>query len=219
MEPQTLILNLSGQYAEEGFLQWMQEQGKPFECVMLQDLEGTVCYCDDAAAEILREVVGKTATKLHWIDSGDYHYISRFFCERVEGGPFSLLLLDNHPDDQDPAFGGVLSCGSWVKTLRESVPDLKNVYWNCLPEPGERLYVSLDKDLLSRDISRTDWSQGEWTLPQLKSFLKEVAESGEIVGMDVCGGLCKAKGATPEDLRINYDTDADLQEFIITILK
>ena len=40
----------------------------------------------------------------------------------------------------------------------------------------------------------------------------------EIVVVDLCGELSPAKGATPEDLRINLNTNIDLQEFILSCL-
>ena len=115
MKPSLLIADFTGVYAEEGFLQKLQERGVPYRLVRLGDIEGTTCYCDpDAEAEISRRLVPEPGERMRWIDSGDYHYVTRILAAR-EQAPFTLVLVDNHPDDQAPAFGGVLSCGSWVR--------------------------------------------------------------------------------------------------------
>ncbi|MBP9997814.1 MAG: hypothetical protein KBS67_01080 [Bacteroidales bacterium] len=92
-------------------------------------IEGSNCYCADEAAEQIRGLLRSIDpdTPL-WMGSGDYHYISLFRAEcllRASGGPstIELIYFDNHPDDQDDAFGGdLLSCGNWVKCYRALGP-------------------------------------------------------------------------------------------------
>ena len=157
-----------------------------------------------------------------------------------EQEPFVLVLVDNHPDDQEPAFGGVLSCGSWVKALKESQPMLKEV-WTLGPDhrirgpevdreleegiddllaavEGKRVYLSIDKDVLGREWSRTDWSQGTYSPSQLKGWLDGLLRL-DVVAVDICGELSPEKGATPEDLRVNGELNVELQEFILGYLK
>lgn len=206
------ILNISGLYEDESW-----SPSEPCVKVGLRDLEGCCCYCDGAARERLRGEVRKLdLNALHWIDSGDYHYITLFFLERIEE-PFDLVLLDNHPDDQEPAFGdGLLSCGGWVAGARRTLPLLRDVLRN----PSESdlagtaegcacrrpVYLSIDIDVLSRDFARTDWSQGDMTLEQLYSAVKSLRASRRLLGVDVCGGLAINKGACPEDLLVNRRT-------------
>lgn len=231
MNPSVLLTRFSPVYADEGFEDYLREGGLPHVLLDLRDLEGTSCYCDpEAEAEILARLPERLP-RLRWIDSGDYHYMSCLLAQR-ESAPFHLLLMDHHPDNQPPAFGGVLSCGSWVRDLQERSPLLRSVLTigpeGCPPRipegwlearKGERVYVSLDKDILSRDYARTDWSQGTHTPDQVKALLRQVWESGvEVVAVDVCGELSVSKGATPEDLRINLTTNIDLQKFISSYL-
>ena len=80
---------------------------------------------------------------------------------------------------------------------------------------GERLYVSLDKDIMGRSWARTDWTQGEHTLGQVKETLRRLLEGGmEVAAVDVCGELPVSKGAREEDLRINLNTNDDLYNHI-----
>ena len=240
MKPELLVADFSGVYEAEGFLPYLQGLGLPVRHVELGEIEGTVCYCDAAAeAEIRRRLAPGADAGIRWIDSGDYHYVTKILAE-FQQEPFVLVLVDNHPDDQEPAFGGVLSCGSWVKALRESQPMLKEV-WTLGPDhrirgpevdreleegigdllaavEGKRVYLSIDKDVLGREWSRTDWSQGTYSPAQLKGWLDGLLRL-DVVAVDICGELSPEKGATPEDLRVNCETNIELQEFILDYLK
>ena len=242
MNQSLLIADFTGVYAEEGFLQELQERGVPYRRIGLGDIDGTSCYCDPAAeAEIGRRLAPEPGERVRWIDGGDYHYVSKILAAG-EVLPFTLVLVDNHPDDQAPAFGGVLSCGSWVRDLRESCGRLEEV-WTLGPDhrirnasgsvdreleegiddlvaalEGKRVYLSVDKDVLDRAWARTDWSQGTYTLAQLKGWLDRLLRL-DVVAVDICGELTPPKGASPEDLRVNLKTNIELQEFILDHLK
>ena len=240
MKPEILVADFSGVYEAEDFLRCLQEQGLPVRHVELGEIEGTVCYCDAAAeAEIRRRLAPVADAGIRWIDSGDYHYVTKILAE-FQQEPFVLVLVDNHPDDQEPAFGGVLSCGSWVKALRESQPMLQAV-WTLGPDhrirgpkvdreledgiddllealEGQRVYLSIDKDVLRREESRTDWSQGSYALETLAGWLRKLLKMN-VVAIDLCGEFAPSKGATPEDLRINGETNRYLQELILDCLK
>ena len=239
MKPELLVADFSGVYEAEGFLPYLQGKSLPLRHVELGEVEGTVCYCDAAAeAEIRRRLAPGADAGIRWIDSGDYHYVTKILAE-FQQEPFVLVLVDNHPDDQEPAFGGVLSCGSWVKALKESQPMLKEV-WTLGPDhrmrgaevdrvleediddlleslEGQRVYLSIDKDVLRREESRTDWSQGSYTLKALAGWLRKLLTMN-VVAIDLCGEFAPAKGATPEDLRINGETNRYLQELILDCL-
>jgi len=242
MKPSLLIADFTGMYEAEGFLQVLQDRGVPYRQVRLGDIEGTCCYCDpEAEAEISRRLDLQPEECVRWIDSGDYHYVSKILAAR-EQEPFTLVLVDNHPDDQAPAFGGVLSCGSWVRDLREGCPMLEEA-WTLGPDhrirnvsgtvdreleeriddlvaalEGKRVYLSVDKDVLDRTYARTDWSQGTYSLDTLKCWLDRLLRL-DVVAVDVCGGLSPAQGAKPQDLRVNGETDVELQEWILTCLE
>ena len=226
----SLVFQFSGAYAEQGFLSWLQEQAQGVQLLDFTNLEGCCCYCDEQAAAVLREAFPRPLPRLRWLDSGDYHYLSHLLALE-EAQPFHLVLLDNHPDNQDPAFGGVLSCGSWVKEMQEQNPLLRDVVsigpsdgQADIPEGwleqrrGERVYVSLDKDVIDRAFARTDWSQGTYSLEQVKGMLERLFREMEVVAVDICGELAPSKGATPEDLRINKETNIELYKFLTHFL-
>ena len=242
MKADLVIADFSGVYEAEGFLSKLQERGVPYRLFRLGDIGGTSCYCDpESEAEILRRLAPSGTFSIRWIDSGDYHYVTKILAG-AETEPFTLVLVDNHPDDQEPAFGGVLSCGSWVREMKENNPMLEAV-WTLGPDhrirndegtvdrelereigdllaalEGKRVYLSVDKDVLDRSAARTDWSQGTYPLSVLKGWIGEILQK-DVVAIDLCGELTPAKGATPEDLRINCETNVELQEFILDCLK
>ena len=179
------------------------------EVVDLRALESTCCFCENPS-EVISALNGVPLDAVHLIDSGDYHYLTLFFLQRIRE-PFRLLLLDNHPDDQPPAFAAeMLSCGGWVKVARESLENLKSVHWNEKAQEDLPVYVSIDLDFLGREEARTDWSQGSASLADLETLLPR----GKVLGIDICGGITSAKGGTAEDFRINCRTREKLLETI-----
>lgn len=227
-----LVTDFSGTYPAQGFLQQVKERDADVVYYDWTGMEGTCCYCDPEARRQMEAALPERLPRLRFLDSGDYHYMSYLLALR-EKELFHLVLLDNHPDNQEPAFGGVLSCGSWVRNLQEEQPLLGDVLSigpeGCpedLPEGwlearrGARVYVSLDKDILAGDYARTDWSQGQHSLEQVKVILYKIfAADVQVVAVDVCGELTEGKGATQEDLRINLETNIELYKFITNYLK
>ena len=173
--------------------------------------EGTNCYCSaDSADRIRRAVAELPLHAFHEIGTGDYHYQTLFWLERIEE-PFSLVLFDHHPDDQAGAFGEeLLSCGSWVADARR-LPCLRADRWirdradfPALESlPALPVYLSVDLDVLSRDYARTDWDQGEMTLAELSDALRRLTAAHRVLGVDLCGGNTPEKGASPADLALN----------------
>lgn len=119
-------MNFSGIYKQQQFWQTGEIQ-RNISWVEVQELPGSNCYCDGDAMETLRQKLEEfDADGIHFIDSGNYHYMSRICLEKLNT-PFRLVVFDNHTDMQPPAFGGLLSCGGWVAASLEELPLLKEV--------------------------------------------------------------------------------------------
>lgn len=111
-------------------------QQEDFIWVDCTQVEGTDCYCDTEAEKQLKELMADQPLEaVHWIDSGDYHYLSKLWTDRITE-PFTLVVLDHHPDMQRPMFGELLSCGSWVRVALEQNPMLRQV---CLMGVDDKL--------------------------------------------------------------------------------
>ena len=197
---------------------------------------GTNGFCDEEAKNRLRQQIVRMQACLegedlhtvevpygvHLLDNGNYHYLSALMTERIRE-PYTLVLIDHHPDMQPSAFGcEVLSCGSWVLNALLTQKNLKRVFalgveetlkeeaLLCVreaigreeyervrkkisfayPKPEEvvgGIYLSIDKDVLAKKFVKTNWDQGEMTLPQLEDILRDLCTNQKVIGMDLCG--------------------------------
>ena len=255
-----IILDMTGLCRDVGLERSLESP----EIVGLASLEGTNCYCDDSAASAIRSAVsGLPVRALHWIDTGDYHYLSRLWLEKASAElgdePFALVLFDHHPDMQEPAFGKVLSCGGWARDAFCGIPNLTQallvgIYPDLeveildlvfdgvlavttddlrhtgdaisqevqemfsLLDPHIPVYISIDKDVLTKDFARTNWDQGCMTLPQLEAAVRRVATGHRLLGADVCGGLTRDKGGNDTDFEINLRTDTALEKLFANLI-
>lgn len=192
---------------DEGFL---AETG-PARFVDCRDLQETCCYCSSSSMKTLRDRLSDIPfSGLHWIDTGDYHYLTALFMEKITE-PFELVLLDHHPDDQPMAFeeSGMLSCGSWVLWGREHLPLMHENSPDPLP-----VYLSLDLDILSREVFTTDWDQGDIGVEDLKSMVLSRCRGRRLLGIDVCGGITRAKGASDTALMRNSELRKTLRTWL-----
>lgn len=136
MNNSTIIMNFSRIYEQEKFY-----KNEEITWIEVKDISGTNCYCDDDAIKQIQEKIRELPIEgIHFIDSGNYHYMSRIWIEKIKE-PFRLLVFDNHTDMQMPAFGGILSCGGWIMAALEEIPLLKEVI---LIGPDEEAYLQVD---------------------------------------------------------------------------
>lgn len=83
------------------------------------DISGTDGYCDEGGKRAIRQKICSLPPEgLHFIDSGNYHYVSEFWMEKIKKD-FALVVFDHHSDMQKPLFGDILSCGSWILNTLE----------------------------------------------------------------------------------------------------
>ena len=129
------ILNFSKIYDQESFYR----SDKSSHFVDLSDISGTNCMCDDEAKEKIQKAISKCGSVqqeydsssflpygLHYIDNGNYHYVSSIYLSRVKES-FSLVVLDHHPDMQRPMFD-ILSCGGWIVDVLDNNEFVRNVH-------------------------------------------------------------------------------------------
>ena len=112
MKQQMIVMHMSGAYEEQTFYKQNQHIVHEVDC---KNIEGTNCYCDDVAKEELRRRIAAYSYEgIHFLDSGNYHYLSLLWLEKIDR-PFALVLFDHHPDLQAPSWGKITSCGGWVR--------------------------------------------------------------------------------------------------------
>ena len=141
-EDDVVIMNFSGIYSLERFA-----HDKRFRVLDCTHLQGTDRYCDSEARQKIKELLAPFPySGIHFIDSGDYHYMTKFWTDKI-GCPFNLLVFDHHTDMREPAFGPILSCGDWVKEALDSNLNLCKVI---LVGPPERMRNTLPSEHLDR---------------------------------------------------------------------
>ena len=139
MKAEFSVFNFSGIYDEESF--YRVDKGSSFcgKVLDLKEISGTNCLCDDDAKAAIKKAIMDAereentvnlhafANGIHFIDSGNYHYMSALLLDMVKE-PFSLVVLDHHPDMQPSMFGDILSCGSWVKNVLDTNANVRDVH-------------------------------------------------------------------------------------------
>lgn len=117
-----VVMNFTGVYNYESFA-----RNRQFVWLDCQHLNGTECYCDEEGASALQRMIADYSPQgIHFIDSGNYHYMTKFWTDKLTT-PFALLVFDHHPDMQPPLFEHILSCGSWVKDVLDTNANCKKV--------------------------------------------------------------------------------------------
>ena len=190
MKKKTVIMNFSGIYEEETFY-----QGKEVCWLDCKDIVGVNGYCsDDAQEEIRKRMQDYDYRGIHFLDSGNYHYLSKFWLEKIEE-PYSLVVFDHHTDMQESAFFGMLSCGSWIKEVLEEHPYIKEV---CVVGPPKAATEQSEPNLASRVVFLTQEELEAGILEKWQEFLENEKELPVYLSIDK-DVLC------PEDARTNWD--------------
>lgn len=190
MKKKTVIMNFSGIYEEETFY-----QGKEVCWLDCKDIPGVNGYCsDDAQEEIRKRIQDYDYRGIHFLDSGNYHYLSKFWLEKIEE-PYSLVVFDHHTDMQESAFFGMLSCGSWIKEVLEEHQYIKEV---CVVGPPKASTEQCEPNLASRVVFLTQEELKAGILEKWQEFLENEKELPVYLSID-------KDVLYPEDARTNWD--------------
>lgn len=247
MNTKTVIMDFSGVYKQENFYYQKEVQWMDFT-----HTTGVNCYCTEEAAEEIKDKIRKCDfSGIHFLDSGNYHYLSKFWVEKIQT-PFSLVVFDNHTDMQEASFWGMLSCGSWVRELILSNANMLEVcivgpsrqsFEECEQELQEKviavskeeikkesdifseflernkeipLYISIDKDIFSREYARTNWDQGEVTFSEVENWINMAFVHRFVLGADICGENSQdtTNVSCQEDFEINNEINEKLWQLL-----
>lgn len=181
------MISLSGAYDSQSF--WKAKDieetdnvlNKPaLDCIYTDctDISGSLYFCsDEAKTELEKRLEHIPVNALHFIDSGDYHYVSLLFLQRINQ-PFSLLLFDHHSDCMESAFGGgLLTCGSWVLHALENLPNLKKAVL-VGPADEDKTAEQLLKDSRITWVTETEFEQ------QREALCKELSKWPVYISLD-----------------------------------
>lgn len=180
-----LVMDFSGVYADAPFL-----PERPFTRLDCRAFTGTDCYCDaDGTTALRRALAPFPPHGLHFLDSGNYHYVTTFWLEKIDA-PFNLVVFDHHPDTQPPAWGdSILSCGGWIAHVARTNPHVQSILVAGPPaeaidgvdEPLRRRIVFLDEAALKEGPVRFQAALD--ALPPVPVYLsidKDVLDPAEV---------------------------------------
>lgn len=218
--------------------------------ICLDQLEGTDGYCSEEAAAVLRKIIaGAGYEGIHFLDSGNYHYLTKFFLELIRQ-PYDLVVFDHHTDMQPPALLPLLSCGSWLlETMEQEQAPVRA--WLIGPPAGAEALIREEWKHKIRWITEEDLAAlGErlslpekWPRPVYFSIDKDVLrrqdartnwDQGQMTLEDLCGfiekigsrteilgaDICGSESVeTAEGRAVNSRTDQRLVECLDKILK
>lgn len=253
---QNLILDFTHVYEDETV-----RDREQFQWIDCSDIEESHLYCSPSAYEEIRKRIEPFGISgIHFIDSGNYHYVTKIMTDFLKE-PFVLVCFDHHTDMQKPMVEGMTSCGDWAgQVLGENTylqqlvligPPQRDIDGIEIGKPqsqniqtGEKdkflafseeelqngtakakvaqikeglpFYISIDKDVLNRRFTETNWNQGDMPLPMLEHLLQFFLQKGKVCGVDICGE-CRMDMPMPEYLEaeeINGETNVELYRYI-----
>jgi len=253
---QNLILDFTHVYEDETV-----RDREQFQWIDCSDIEESHLYCSPSAYEEIRKRIEPFGISgIHFIDSGNYHYVTKIMTDFLKE-PFVLVCFDHHTDMQKPMVEGMTSCGDWAgqvlgentylrqlvligppqrdidgieigktqsqniqtgekdKLLTFSEEELQNGTAKAKVaqiKEGLPFYISIDKDVLNRRFTETNWNQGDMPLPMLEHLLQFFLQKGKVCGVDICGE-CRMDMPLPEYLEaeeINGETNVELYRYI-----
>ena len=214
------VQDFTGVYAEQPFMQELRaaaETSKDVRWLDCTKIVGTDCYCDDDAIKEINALIDSAekhsksecsiienrgnstnAPDIHFFDNGNYHYMSKLWTDRVQE-PFTLIVFDHHPDMQPPRFGGILSCGGWVKEVLDNNKFIQNA-----------IIIGVKNELV--ETIREELSQsGESSILEKVTFIKESELS--ILSSLICSDFVNVLSP---NLYISIDKDALSPSYAVT---
>ena len=137
-----IVMDFSGIYKEESF----DVAEQTVEVLDCSDIKGTDGFCDEEAEEKLRTLLkAYDATGVHFIDNGNYHYLTTLWTEKIEED-FNLIIYDHHMDLRRPQFDRMLSCGSWIRKEMVFNPHVRGII---VIGPSEEQKAGINPELMS----------------------------------------------------------------------
>ncbi|BCS81895.1 arginase family protein [Anaerocellum diazotrophicum] len=173
-------------------------------CIDLKDFSSIRFMCSKKVLDSISEKIKKVENSLFFLGAGEFHHFTYMLLKKFDK-TISLIVIDKHIDYSD-TYQGFITCGSWLKDVARLnqiaeifvlSEDKRNVHNNkvkifspleykkikpCLP-----VYISIDKDILTKSSINTTWDQGHCQPKTLIEIVSYFSSAFEIVGADICG--------------------------------
>lgn len=111
-----------------------------------------------------------------------------------------------------------------IERLNEEDMIEKNIQELAKQIPTEKIYLSIDRDILSEKDVQTNWDQGTVRLPQLMKDAELISANHIVIGADVCGDLewdyrSTSKFRLKSTLKQSVETNRQLFELLNRLLQ
>lgn len=129
VKSENLILDFTHVYCDE----YIKDIDR-FRYMDCSDIEETDMYCSkDAYKRIWEKIKPYGIQGIHYIDSGNYHYITKIITDHIDE-PFGLVMYDHHTDMQIPMVPEMMSCGDWAGQALSQNKNLRQLVMVGAPE-------------------------------------------------------------------------------------
>lgn len=174
-----LVLNFTNVYTDE--IKSKQNDMIWIDCT---DIDGCNMYCTkEAKEEIIKRILPYGISGIHFLDSGNYHYVTKFMVEKIEE-PFSLVLIDHHTDMQKPVISELTSCGGWAYDVLKEHPYLQQLILigpnhknlEQLKVPNKEKLIGISDEELNQHKEKADVGKIRRDVPVYISVDKDVLD-------------------------------------------
>lgn len=188
-----IYCDLSGIYSEVK----IEDKAK---IVSLREIDGTNGYCaEEAGCQIRKRLKNYPPEGYHFLDNGNYHYLSRFWLEKIDR-PFNLVVFDHHTDMQESSLIPALSCGNWIL---ESIKDVSLINKVWLIGPPEADFSEIKEDYKKRIVFISETKAD--MLEECENLTKN-RELSELTGSGLPVYISIDKDViSEEELKVNWD--------------
>ena len=115
MTAEHLIMDFSHVYCDENIPK--KDHVHSVDCSKIGECD---LYCSaQAEEEIKKKIEPYGIHGIHFLDSGNYHYVTEIMTSRIDR-KFILVVFDHHTDMQKPMIEHMTSCGDWIRKVLET---------------------------------------------------------------------------------------------------
>ena len=176
---ENLLLDFSHTYP-----QGIEKNIENLKRIDLSDLSGTTMYCSpEAKQEIEKRLTHYVPHGIHFLDNGNYHYMTKIFTEKIHHS-FSLVLFDHHNDMHQPLIHDLTSCGSWAAEMLQENAYLKQLILigpspktiKEIPEDFQKKLVCISINEIEEDSAQKEIQKIDMSHPAYISIDKDVLD-------------------------------------------
>lgn len=159
-----LVLDFTGIYSE------VEAEKEKLTYIDCKDILETDMYCSKEAEYEIKQRIEKFGPYgIHFLDSGNYHYVTKLFVEQIKA-PFSLVLFDYHDDMRKRAVHEMTDCGSWAREIILNHPYLKQlIIIGPDQKQLENADIHIEKKLICISIQELESEKAEKKLKQIEN--------------------------------------------------